>query len=260
MKDLRVVLISGLSGSGKTTAIKVLEDLDFYCVDNLPVILFPKFIELCQQSVRKISKVGLVIDIRGQEFLEDARQIIGEMRKGFPVEIIFLEATDEILLRRYSETRRHHPLAVGGSIQEGIKMERQRLMVFRELADKVIDTTTLNVHQLREVLNRFFSKESQVRRMAVTVMSFGYSFGLPYEADIVFDVRFLPNPYFVDALKQLTGEQEEVANYVLKWPEAEEFIRRTLDFVDLQTRIGDPDYKLYRWKIYTITAKPDNLR
>jgi len=246
VRDLRVVLISGLSGSGKTTAIKALEDIGFYCVDNLPIVLFPKFMELCQQSVRRIPKVGLVIDIRGEEFMENARQIIGELRlEGFTVEILFLEASDEILVRRYRETRRHHPLAVGASVQKGIEMERGRLMVLRHLADKVIDTSSLNVHQLTEVITRFFVKESRPRKMAITLMSFGYSFGIPYEADIVLDVRFLPNPFFVNHLKGLTGKQRDVREYVLKWPETNEFVARFQDFIRFLIPLFEKEGKAY---------------
>jgi UPF0042 nucleotide-binding protein len=246
MRDLRVVLISGLSGSGKTTAIKALEDRGFYCVDNLPIVLFPKFIELCQQSMRRISKVGLVIDIRGEEFMASARQVIGELRlEGFSIEILFLEAGDEILVRRYRETRRQHPLAMNAPIQKGIQMERERLMILRDLADKVIDTSNLNVHQLKEVITQFFLTESPPVQMAVTLMSFGYSFGIPYEADIVLDVRFLPNPYFINHLKRLTGEQEDVRDYVLKWPETAQFINRCQNFVRFLIPLYEKEGKAY---------------
>lgn len=246
MRQLRVVLISGLSGSGKTTAIKVLEDVGFYCVDNLPVVLFPKFIELCQQSVGRISKVGLVIDIRGEEFMANARQIIGELRlEGFTVEIVFLEASDEILVRRYRETRRHHPLALGVSVRKGIQMERERLMTLRDLADKVIDTSSLNIHQLKEVITGFFLKQSPPGKMAITLMSFGYSFGIPYDADIILDVRFLANPFFVNHLKRLTGEQREVREYVLGWPETNEFIARFRDFIKYLLPLYEKEGKAY---------------
>jgi len=244
--DLRVVLISGLSGSGKTTAIKALEDMGFYCVDNLPIVLFPKFIELCQQSVRRIPKIGLVVDIRGEEFIANARQIIEEMRhEGFMVEILFLEANDEILVRRYGETRRQHPLAAGVSIQRGIEMERERLMGLRDLADKVVDTSGLNVHELKDVINRSFLRESPPSKMAVTLMSFGYSFGIPYEADIVLDVRFLPNPFFVNHLKKHTGDQKDVREYVLKWPETHGFVKKFQEFVKFLIPLYEKEGKAY---------------
>jgi UPF0042 nucleotide-binding protein len=244
--DLRVVLISGLSGSGKTTAIKALEDRGFYCIDNLPVVLLPKFVELCQQSAGRISKVGLVIDIRGEEFMADSRQIIEELRlEGLTVEVIFLEASDEMLVRRYKETRRQHPLAAGVSIKNGIEMERERLMILRDLADKVIDTSNLNVHQLKEVITRFFLSESPPSQMAVTLMSFGYSFGIPYEADVIIDVRFLANPFFVNHLKRLTGEDREVREYVLKWPETKEFLTRFQDLVNFLVPLYQKEGKAY---------------
>jgi len=246
VSNLRIVLITGLSGSGKTTAIKALEDMGFYCVDNLPIVLFPTFIELCQQSVRKISKIGLVIDIRGEEFMANARQIIEELRlEGFTVEILFLEADDEILVRRYRETRRHHPLAVGGSIQEGIEMERERLTILRDLADKVIDTSDLNVHELKQAISQSLQREFSQREMAVTLMSFGYSFGIPHEADIVLDVRFLANPFFVNHLKKLSGEDKDVRGYVLKWPETREFFARFREFINFLLPLYKKEGKAY---------------
>lgn len=243
MKDLRVILISGLSGSGKTTAIKALEDIGFYCVDNLPILLLPKFIELCEQSGGKISKIAVVEDIRGAvshpaseqektDFFEDSRRMIEDLRKeGVPIEVLFLDSSDPILMRRFSETRRQHPLALGGSILEGIRLERERLEGIRDIANQVIDTSQFNVHELKEKIQQYVQKDSQEGHLTVTLLSFGYSFGAPYEADLMFDVRFLPNPYFVDELKHLKGDDSRVEEYILKWEETKEFLTRLREFV-----------------------------
>jgi UPF0042 nucleotide-binding protein len=248
VKDIRVILISGLSGSGKTTAIKALEDIGFYCVDNLPILLVPKFIELCEQSGGKISKVAVVEDIRGtasypnwgqkaetqegKDFLEDSRRILQNLqREGYPIEILFLDSSDAVLMRRFSETRREHPLAVGGSIRDGIRLERERLQGIRDMANQVIDTSYFNVHQLKEKIQQYAQQGLNSSQMTVTLLSFGYSFGIPYEADLLFDVRFLPNPYFVEELKRLRGDDPKVAEYVLQWEETKEFLRRIQDFI-----------------------------
>ena len=248
MKNLRVILISGLSGSGKTTAIKALEDIGFYCVDNLPVPLLSKFLELCAQSAGRVSKVAVVEDIRGypsypsdpgagdssgrQDFIEDSRKILQDLqRENYQIEVLFLDASDTVLMRRYSETRRQHPLAIGGSIRDGIRLERERLQGIREMATRVIDTTHFNVHQLKDEIQRYAQEETALRRMSVTLLSFGYSFGIPYEADLLLDVRFLPNPYFVEELKRLKGDDPRIANYVLQWEEAKEFLRRIQEFI-----------------------------
>ena len=248
MKNIRAILISGLSGSGKTTAIKALEDIGFYCVDNLPVLLLPKFLELCEQSGGKISKVAVVEDIRGEasypssqqledakgekDFLEDSRRIIqGLKREGYPIEILFLESSDPILMRRFSETRRQHPLAVGGSIREGLHLERERLQGIRDMANMVIDTSELNVHQLKEKIQQYAQEGRSSSQMTVVLLSFGYSFGIPFEVDLLLDVRFLPNPYFVGELKRFRGDHPKVAEYVLQWEETKEFLRHVQEFI-----------------------------
>jgi len=267
VKNIRVILISGLSGSGKTTAIKALEDIGFYCVDNLPILLLPKFIELCEHSGGKISKVAVVEDIRGsasypspsahstgvagdvqggKDFFEDSRRIIQDLRReGSPIEILFLESSDPILMRRFSETRRQHPLAIGGSIGEGIHLERQRLQGIRDMANLVIDTSHLNVHQLKDQIQRYAQEGSSSGQMTVTLLSFGYSFGIPYEADLLMDVRFLPNPYFVEELKRLKGENPKVAEYVLQWEEAREFLRRVQEFIRFLLPLYEREKKTY---------------
>jgi UPF0042 nucleotide-binding protein len=247
VKNIRVILISGLSGSGKTTAIKALEDIGFYCVDNLPILLLPKFIELCGQSGGKISKVAVVEDIRGtasyptwelvgerregKDFLEDSKRITQDLqREGYSIEILFLESSDPVLMRRFSETRRQHPLAVGGSIREGIRLERERLQGIRDMANLVIDTSQFNVHQLKEKIQQYAHEGLKSGQMTVTLLSFGYSFGVPYEADLLMDVRFLPNPYFVDELKRSKGDDPKVIDYVLQWDETREFLKRVQEF------------------------------
>jgi len=248
VKNIRVILISGLSGSGKTTAIKALEDIGFYCVDNLPILLLPKFLELCEQSGGKISKVAVVEDIRGtasypvweetgsaqggKDFLEDSRRVIQNLQKeGYSVEILFLESSDPILMRRFSETRRQHPLAVGGSIGEGIRQEREWVQGIRDMANQVIDTSHFNVHQLKERIQKYAQEESSSGQMTVTLLSFGYSFGIPFEVDLLLDVRFLPNPYFIEELKRLNGEDPKVAEYILQWEETKEFLQRVQEFI-----------------------------
>jgi len=248
VKNIRVILISGLSGSGKTTAIKALEDIGFYCVDNLPILLLPKFIELFEQSGGKISKVAVVEDIRGEasypnpqetgetegekDFLEDSRKILQNLRReGYPIEILFLESSDPVLMRRFSETRRQHPLAVGGLIREGLRLERKRLQGIRDMANQVIDTSQLNVHQLKEKIQKYAQEGRSLSQMTVLLLSFGYSFGIPFETDLLMDVRFLPNPYFVEELKRLKGDHPKVSEYVLQWDEAKEFLRYVQEFI-----------------------------
>lgn len=244
MKNLRIILISGLSGSGKTTAIKALEDIGFYCVDNLPILLLPKFLELCEQSGGRISKVAVVEDIRGvishpvslkqgEGFFEDSIRIIQDLRReGYPIEVLFLDSSDPILTRRYSETRRQHPLGDGGSVLEGIRLERERLHGLRDMANQVIDTSPYHVHQLKEKIQEVAQGGSYAGKLTVTLLSFGYSFGLPYEADLLFDVRFLPNPYFVEELKRFDGGDPRVKEYVLQWEEAKRFLKKAREFIE----------------------------
>ncbi len=246
MRNLRIVLISGLSGSGKTTTIKALEDMGFYCVDNLPIVLFPKLVDLCSQSAGGITKAALVVDIRGKEFLEGSRQIIQQLREdGYSIEILFLESSDEILVRRYRETRRQHPLAIGKSVLEGIQLEREGLRIMRDVADKVIDTSEFNVHELQDAIRKYFSNQSGLKKMTISLLSFGYSYGIPLEADMLVDVRFLPNPFFIEELKRLTGEDPQVAEYVLKWDETQEFLRRFRELVKFLIPLYKKEGKSY---------------
>lgn len=230
-KDIRLVIVSGPSGSGKSTAVKALEDLGFYCVDNMPVALLPKLMELLVHS-GAIFNVAACVDVREREFLKGFVPILGELKSaGYAVELIYLEASDDSLQRRFSETRRKHPLAPEESPAEGLKRERVLLSEVKGHADKVIDTTEFNVHQLREHILEHFSGVAD-EMMSVNVISFGYKYGIPKDADLVFDIRFLPNPYFVESLKPLTGTDAKVREYVLGREETKEFLRRLKDFLE----------------------------
>jgi UPF0042 nucleotide-binding protein len=247
VKPLHIIIISGLSGSGKSTAMRALEDSGFYCIDNLPATLIPTFIELCQHSTRGLSKVAIVVDIRGKEFLEGFRKVAQDIRtQGHEVKIIFLESADEVLIRRYSETRRSHPVEKerGLSLPEAVKEERGEMAFLREIADEVIDTSILNVHQLRDVImERLLPATTQ--RMKVTLLSFGYSYGIPTEADIVMDVRLLPNPFFVSELRGLTGKDAKVRDYVLKQEETTPFLERFSEMITYLIPLYEKEGKSY---------------
>ena len=222
---MRVVIVTGLSGSGKSTAIHVLEDLGFYCIDNLPVTLLPRFLELCESSEKPISRVALGIDLRERVSLRQYPDVFAELRsRGQRIEILYLEAADEVLLRRFSETRRPHPAAGGGSIAQGIRTERERLTGLRELADQIIDTSASTVHDLREQLRQLLASAPAHTTLLVAVESFGYKYGVPTDADVMFDVRFLPNPFFLEEFRAKSGVEPEVAAFVLQRPEAERFL------------------------------------
>ena len=222
---MRVVIVTGLSGSGKSTAIHVLEDLGFYCIDNLPVTLLPRFLELCESSEKPISRVALGIDLRERVSLRQYPEVLAELRsRGQRVEILYLEAADEVLLRRFSETRRPHPAADGGNIAQGIRTERERLVGLRELADQIIDTSASTVHDLREQLRQLLASAPAHTTLLVAVESFGYKYGVPTDADVMFDVRFLPNPFFLEEFRAKSGVEPEVAAFVLQRPEAERFL------------------------------------
>ena len=224
---MQIVVITGMSGSGKSTALRALEDLGFFCVDNLPIVLLPKFLKIQSDPSKMISKVAMVMDLREQGFLEKYPRIFKRLREqGYVIEILFLDAGDEALLHRFSETRRSHPLAVNGSIMEGIAMERQKLAPLKLMADRIIDSTSSNVHQLKDVIQRIFLSPGAEKRLIIHVTSFGYRYGLPVDADIVLDVRFLPNPYFVDSLKKHDGHHPAVRDYILASDEGRRFIEK----------------------------------
>ncbi len=228
---LHVVVVTGLSGSGKSTAIHVLEDLGFYCIDNLPVALIPSLVELWETR-EDVRRVALGIDVREGQFLEELPRVLEELRAGgVAFELLYLEATEDVLVRRFSETRRPHPAAEGGVLADGIQREQERLRGLRERADRIVDTSALTVHQLRDALRDLIDRPP-AGTMTVVLQSFGYKFGLPTDADLALDCRFLPNPYFIDALRPKTGLDSEVAGYVLEQAETQEFLRRVVDLLD----------------------------
>ncbi|MGE5549329.1 MAG: RNase adapter RapZ [Bacteroidota bacterium] len=229
---IRYVIITGLSGAGKSEAIKCLEDLGYFCVDNLPPALIGKFAELCAQSGGKISRVALVVDIRGGGFFDDVTGALEELEEtGFAYEILYLEADDDVLVRRFKESRRRHPMSASGSILEGIRAERERLQELRGKAARIIDTTGLSARDLWRQITSAYGNTSERERLLVTVISFGFKHGLPLDADLVFDARFLPNPHYVDSLHDLNGNDRSVVDYVMKWPTAVKYVQRLIDLV-----------------------------
>lgn len=228
----QVAILTGLSGSGKSTALRALEDAGFYCIDNLPVVLLEKLVELSGHTAGEVSRIAAVVDAREGRFLAEAQRVIRALKDdGVEVEVVFFDAADEVLVRRYSETRRRHPLAgEGGTVPDGIAAERRALTALRDVSDEVVDTTGWNVHELKRfVQRRFVSGEKG--QLAVTVVSFGFRGGLPTHADLVFDVRFLPNPFFVPELKAFPGTDPRVASFVLGKPDAKEFLDRISDLL-----------------------------
>lgn len=231
-RGVQVVILTGVSGSGKSTALRALEDAGFYCVDNLPIVFVEKLLELSGHTAGEVSRIALGVDAREGRFLSEAPQVIRELReKGADVEVLFLDCADEALIRRYSETRRRHPLAgEGGTVADGIDAERAALADLKALADEVIDTTTLNVHELKRLVARRFGGGDGTK-LGVTVVSFGFRFGLPSHADMVLDVRFLPNPYFIPELRPFPGTDPRVAQYVLEQPDAKAFLERLIELL-----------------------------
>lgn len=223
------VIVTGLSGAGKSLAIRAFEDMNYFCVDNLLPALIPKFAQICAHS--QVKKVALVIDIRGKQFFKELLSALSEIHKyGFKYKILFLEASDEVLVRRFSETRRKHPLSSGGRILDGIKAERRQLEEIKGMADKVIDTGALTSNQLKKELSRLFLPSRDGKTINITIVSFGYKYGVPLDADLVYDVRFLPNPYYAEKLRNLTGNNDSVRDYVLKSPQTKKFMKKFFDF------------------------------
>jgi UPF0042 nucleotide-binding protein len=228
----KLVIITGMSGAGKTIAVQSLEDLGFFCVDNLPPVLIPKFAELIDQSKGRIGKVALVIDLRGREFFTSLSESLRHIQDNYTYtyEILFLDSTDSVLVQRYKESRRRHPLAPEGLPLEGIEHERKLLEELKGLATQVIDTTNLKPLELKEKISSRFTNISQ-NSMSINVTSFGFKYGVPIDADLIFDVRFLPNPHYEDHLRAQTGQNPEVYDYVMKWPDTQTFLTKLLDML-----------------------------
>lgn len=230
---MRFVVISGVSGAGKSQVIKYLEDLGYFCVDNLPPSLIPKFAEICIQSGGKMEKIALVIDVRGGTLLNDLFPGLSALKDaGYSYEILFLEASDEVLVKRYKESRRSHPLAPEGRVLKGIREERKILQEIKNKANHIIDTSNLTTRQLKEKINSIFVEGKNFERMIINVITFGFKYGIPIDCDLVFDVRFIPNPYYIQSMKKLTGKHETVKEYVLKCKETEEFINKLTDMLE----------------------------
>ncbi len=225
-----LVIITGMSGSGKASVLKAFEDLGYYCVDNLPVGLIPRFAELVGQS-SEIQRTALVVDVREGAQLEELPTIVRSVRHILPTRVVFLEAADAVLLRRYSETRRPHPLGTGVTVKSSLATERRRLRAIRAVADLVIDTSKFNVHELRSYVTERFQKQESEKSILVSCTSFGFRHGVPEDADLVFDVRFLPNPHFVPEFRPLTGRHPKVAKYIRSFPQTKEFLERISDLL-----------------------------
>ena len=229
---MRFVIVTGMSGSGKRTAMKMLEDVGFYCVDNLPVALIEKFVELITMPTSEVNKVALGLDVRADQSFGGVRRMLDQLKEnGYLFEMLFLEAGDDVLLKRYKETRRLHPLSPEGRVEEGIHREREILKEIREKADYIIDTSHLLTRELKEEIDDIFVRNKEYNSLIVTILSFGFKKGIPADADLVFDVRFLPNPFYIDELKYKTGNDREVQDYVMSFKEAEEFLEKLVDMI-----------------------------
>jgi UPF0042 nucleotide-binding protein len=225
-----LVIITGMSGSGKASVLKAFEDLGYYCVDNLPVELIPQFAELAVQS-SEIRRTALVVDVREGSKFDKLPGILKSVRRMIPTKVVFLEASDAVLLRRFSETRRPHPLGMDSSVKSALKAERHHLGAIRGLADFVLDTSKFNVHELRALITQRFHEQSSQKSLLISCVSFGFRQGVPEDADLVFDVRFLPNPHFVPEFRPLTGRDKRVAKYIRSFPQTREFIARISDLL-----------------------------
>ncbi len=246
MPSLELVIISGLSGAGKTHALKCFEDAGYFCVDNLPPALLPVFAELCSQQGEELKKVALGIDLRERAFFSDLAGNLERVRAlGYSVELLFFEARDEILVRRFSESRRPHPILPQFPVLEGVKYEREQLVELRRRSDRIIDTSDLTVHELKSLLAREYLKQEHKQKIRITVLTFGFKFGVPYDIDLLFDVRFLRNPHFVPDLKPLTGEDPRVRSYVLDETDGVKFLDHLEGFLSFLIPLFERERRSY---------------
>ena len=230
---MKFVIITGMSGAGKSTALKMMEDIGFYCVDNLPIPLLEKFVELSDVSNGELEKVALGIDIRSGQALDELRHILdGIKASGSSYEILFLDSEDSVLVKRYKETRRSHPLAGDERVDKGIELERERMAFLKERASYIIDTSHLLTRELKAELEKIFVQNQDYKNLFITILSFGFKYGIPADSDLVFDVRFLPNPYYVEGLRAKTGNDKEIQDYVLQFDEAHDFLNKLEDMVN----------------------------
>jgi len=246
VKHLTIIIITGLAGSGKSTAMAALEDAGFYCVDNMPVALLPKFLQLPIESNTEIAGIALVMDLREKGFLTKYSRVFESLqKKGYEFEILFLEAKEDILVQRYSATRRQHPLSQGKSLLEGIRAERQQLEDLRAVSDRIIDTSSYNVHELKLKILEIARKSKKTVSMRIQVVSFGFKNGVPLDADLIIDVRFLVNPYFVAELKHLNGEDDKIKDFILSHKDTKTFLNKYLDLLDYLIPMYEKEGKAY---------------
>jgi UPF0042 nucleotide-binding protein len=246
VNNLKIIIITGLSGSGKSTAVAAFEDAGFYCVDNMPVALLPKFLELPIESESELAGLAFVMDLREKGFITEYEVIFDSLKqKGYNFEILFLEADEQILLQRYSQTRRQHPVSQGKSVLAGIRAEQEMLKGLKKAADNVINTSHYNVHELKSIIFNIAQKSIKLAPMRINIASFGYKYGVPHDADLIIDVRFLANPYFVPQLKALDGESQTVKNYVLNSKDARKFLDKYFDLLDYLIPLYEKEGKAY---------------
>ena len=230
---MRLVIVTGMSGAGKTTALKMLEDMGYFCVDNLPIPLLPRFVEMFSEPEEEVKNIALGIDVRGGQDFSGLQEVLDEMdEKQISYEILFLDASDDVLIKRYKETRRQHPLSGSGRVDTGIAKEREKIMFLKMRATYILDTSKMLTRELKLELEKIFVRGESFCNLYITVMSFGFKYGIPQDSDLVFDVRFLPNPYYIDELREKTGNDPEVQDYVMENDKAQVFLDKLTDMID----------------------------